>query len=176
MPRKFLKRIMPDHQTMSEHPYLQKFGQRITEPKLWHLNRRSVSMGLALGLFIGFMPILGQIVLAAALAILFRVNLPVAVMGVWISNPLTLAPIYFFSYKVGAWVLSVPVGHYAFEVSWQWFTNEFLMIWKPLLLGCFICGTIAAGLGILLVRLIWRLVVVRSWIERKKRGHKCDDC
>ncbi len=176
MPRKFLKRIMPDHQTMSEHPYLQKFGQRITEPKLWHLNRRSVSLGLALGLFIGFMPILGQIVLAAGLAILFRVNLPVAVMAVWISNPLTIAPIYFFTYKVGAWVLNIPVGHYAFEVSWQWFSNEFLMIWKPLLLGCVICGTIAAGLGILLVRLIWRLVVVRSWIERKKRSNKCDDC
>ncbi|RKZ99705.1 MAG: DUF2062 domain-containing protein, partial [Gammaproteobacteria bacterium] len=48
MPRKFLKRIMPDHKTMREHPHLQKFGQRITEPRLWHLNRRTVAGGLAL--------------------------------------------------------------------------------------------------------------------------------
>lgn len=87
MPRKFLKRVMPDHKTMQEHPHLQKFGKRLTDPKLWHLNRKSVAGGLALGLFIGFMPIFGQMFIAAALAILFRVNLPIAFMAVWISNP-----------------------------------------------------------------------------------------
>lgn len=170
MPRKILKRFMPDHKTMQQHPHLQRFGQRLTDPKLWHLNRRAVAGGAALGLFVAFMPVLGQMFIAAALAIFFRVNLPLAAMGVWVTNPLTIAPIYFFTYKLGAWVLDVPVEQYAFTMTWEWFTHEFLAIWQPLLLGGFICGVIAALFAILFVRLLWRLMVIRSWLKRKKKS------
>ncbi len=169
MPRKFLKRIMPDHKTMREHPHLKKFGSYITEPKLWHLNKHSVASGLALGLFIGFMPILGQMAVAATLAIILRVNLPVAVMGCWISNPITFAPIFFFTYKLGAWILQVPVGQHSFDVSWQWLTHEFLLIWQPLLLGSFICGLVAALLGVFFVHFIWRRMVIHNWHKRKEK-------
>lgn len=174
MPRKLLKRIMPDHKEMREHPHLKKFGQRLTEPKLWHLNRHSVAGGVALGVFVGFMPILGQMFVAAALAILVRVNLPLSVMGVWITNPITMAPIYFTAYKVGAWVLEVPVSDQAFTMSWEWFGTEFLGIWQPLILGCLLCGLVAAFLGIVLVRIIWRLMVIRNWIRRKQKN--IDNC
>lgn len=172
MPRKILKRFMPDHKTMQQHPHLQKFGQRLTEPKLWHLNRRSVAGGLAIGLFVGFMPIVGQMIAAAALAIVFRVNLPIAIMGSWVSNPITAAPIYFFAYKLGAWILQIPVGQYGFHMTWDWLTNEFLSIWQPLLLGSFICGIVAAIMGIVFVRLMWRLMVIRSWLQRKRKQKK----
>jgi hypothetical protein len=162
---------MPDHETMREHPHLRKFGERLTEPRLWHLNRRSVSGGVALGLFVGFMPILGQIFIAAALAIWLRVNLPIASMAVWVTNPFTVAPIFFYAYKLGAWVLQVPMQQYAFSLSWEWFSHEFLNIWQPLLLGSVICGIVAALLGILFVRLIWRLVVIRSWIRRPHKNN-----
>lgn len=169
MPRKILKRILPDHKTMREHPHLQKFGQRLTEPKLWHLNRRSVAGGLALGLFVGFMPVFGQMFIAAALAVIFRVNLPIALFSSWFSNPLTYAPIFFFSYKLGAWILQLPMGPHSFDVSWQWLTHEFLLIWQPLLLGCLICGLAAALLGVLFVRLLWRLMVIRNWLKRRRK-------
>ncbi len=169
MPRKILKRIMPDHKTMREHPHLKKFGKYITEPKLWHLNKNSVASGLALGLFIGFMPIFGQMAIAAALAIILRVNLPIAVMGCWISNPITFAPIFFFSYKLGAWILQVPVGQHSFEVSWHWLTHEFLVIWQPLLLGSFISGLVAALLGVFLVHFLWRRIVIHNWRKRKEK-------
>jgi len=169
MPRKLLKRIMPDHKTMCEHPHLQRFGQRLAEPKLWHLNRRSVAGALALGLFIGFMPILGQMFVAATLAILFRVNLPISAMAVWISNPLTVAPMYFFTYKVGTWILQLPLEKQEFTLSWEWFTSDFLNIWQPFLLGSIVCGLIAAIIGLLFVRLIWRLMVIRSWLIRKRK-------
>lgn len=169
MPRKLLKRIMPDHKTMCEHPHLKKFGKRLVEPKLWHLNRRSIAGGMALGLFVGFFPILGQMFIAAALAILFRVNLPVAAAAVWVSNPFTLAPLYFFNYKVGAWILQIPVEHQTFDLSWQWLTHEFLVIWQPLLLGSLICAVIAAILGAVCVRIVWRLMVVRNWLNRKRK-------
>ncbi|OUR64693.1 ATP-binding protein [Methylophaga sp. 42_25_T18] len=170
MPRKLLKRFMPDHKAMQEHPHLQKFGQRLTEPKLWHLNRKSIAGGAALGLFIGFMPIVGQMFVAAALAIFFRVNLPFSVSAVWISNPLTVAPMYFYAYKIGAWVLQVPVGQYSFELTWEWFSHEFLAIWQPLLLGSFICGIIAAVIGVIVVRIVWRLIVIRNWLQRRHKN------
>ncbi len=169
MPRKYLKRIMPDQKTMCEHPHLQRFGQRLAEPKLWHLNRRSIAFGLALGLFVGFMPILGQMFLAAALAIVVRVNLPIAVMSVWVTNPFTMGPIYYFSYQLGAAILAVPIGEHEFTMSWQWFTHEFLSIWQPLLLGSFILGIAAALMGILFVRLCWRVIVIRSWLKRQQK-------
>lgn len=171
MPRRFLKRFMPDHRALQQHPHLQKFGQRLMEPKLWHLNRKAVAGGAALGLFIGFMPIFGQMIVAASLAILFRVNLPTSVAVVWISNPLTMAPIYFFAYEVGSWVLHEPIGHYDFALTWEWFSSEFLLIWQPLLLGSFICGIIAAILGVIFVRLLWRLMVVRHWLQRRKKNN-----
>ena len=169
MPRRYLKRIMPDHRTMREHPHLQRFGQRLTEPKLWHLNRHSIALGLALGLFIGFMPILGQMFVAAALAILIRVNLPIAVMAVWVTNPITMGPIYFIAYQIGAAVLAMPVAEQTFTMSWEWFTHEFIAIWQPLILGSFVLGTIAAILGVLFVRIFWRVIVVRNWLKRYKK-------
>ena len=168
MPRRYLKHIMPDHRTMREHPHLQRFGQRLAEPKLWHLNRRSIALGLALGLFIGFMPILGQMFVAAALAILIRVNLPIAVMAVWVTNPITMGPIYFIAYQIGAAVLAMPVAEHTFTMSWDWFTHEFIAIWQPLILGSFILGTAAAILGVLFVRICWRVIVIRNWLKRYK--------
>ena len=170
MPRKLLKRLMPDHKSMREHPHLQKFGKRLTEAKLWHLNRRSVAGGLALGLFVGFIPTLGQMVIAAALAIFLRVNLPVAVMGVWLTNPLTFAPIYFFAYKVGSWILQLPIEQHEFTLTWQWFGHEFLTMWQPFLLGCLVCGLISASLGVIFIRLIWRIMVIRNWLKRQKKN------
>lgn len=167
MPRRILKRFMPDHKTMQQHPHLQRFGKRLADPKLWYLNRRTVAGGAAIGMFVGFMPVLGQMFIAAALAIFFRVNLPLASMTVWVSNPLTIAPIYFFSYKLGAWVLDIPIEPHAFSMTWQWFTHEFLVIWQPVLVGSLISGVIAALLAILFVRLLWRLIVIRSWLKRK---------
>ncbi len=170
MPRRYLKHIMPDHRTMREHPHLRRFGQRLAEPKLWHLNRRSVAFGLALGVFVAFMPILGQMLVAAALAILFRVNLPISVMAVWLTNPLTIAPIYYLCYQVGAALLALPISDHAFIMSWEWFKTEFLAIWQPLLLGCFVLGIISAIISVLLVRLFWRVIVIRTWLKR--RGNK----
>ncbi|MFT7235199.1 MAG: hypothetical protein ACI9QV_000771 [Methylophagaceae bacterium] len=174
MPRRFLRRIMPDHRVMREHPHLQRFGQRLAEPRLWHLNRRSIAFGLAVGLFVAFMPILGQMFVAAALAILVRVNLPIAVMAVWVTNPVTIAPIYFFSYRLGAYILELPVREQAFTMSWEWFATEFVDIWQPLLLGSFLLGISAALLAILLVRVLWRFLVVRSWARRRQNKKPTD--
>jgi hypothetical protein len=96
MPRRLLRRYLPDHRRIREHRHLQFFGDRLHDPNLWHLNRRSVAGAMGVGVFVALLPTLGQMAVAAAAAIWLRVNLPLAVAMVWITNPLTMPPIFFF--------------------------------------------------------------------------------
>src|SRR4051812_48639281 len=105
MPRKLLKRYLPDPAKLKARKELRALGRLLEDPYLLHLNRRSVAAGLAAGLFVAFIPTLGQMLLAAALAILVRGNLVIAVIAVWITNPLTAPPILYVSYRLGAWML-----------------------------------------------------------------------
>lgn len=170
MPRKFLKRIMPDHSSLRDHPLMQRLGRRVLDPQLWHLNRKQVSVGVAVGLFLAFLPIPGQMIIATILAVWWRFNLPTAVSSVWVSNPLTIGPIFYFQYQLGARILDMPIGHYSFELSWNWFQYVFAHIWQPILVGAIITGVLASLLGVVMVRMIWRLVVIYSWLKRRKKN------
>ena len=161
---------MPDHEKIRQNPQLNKlFGTLLHDPNLLHLNRRSVSGAFFIGLFMAFVPMPFQMVPAAALAIYFRTNLVISVALVWVSNPITIPPLFYFCYKVGTWILSVPLKSIEFTMDWQWFTHELAMIWQPFLLGCFVVATTSALLGGFGIRLLWRWHVVRQWEDRKQR-------
>ncbi|APZ42506.1 DUF2062 domain-containing protein [Acidihalobacter ferrooxydans] len=137
---------------------------------MWHLNRRSISGGVAVGLFMAFVPLPFQMLFAAVAAIILRVNLPTAAALVWISNPLTMPPILFFAYKLGLWVLRRSPHHMpAFTLSLEWFGGEFLKIWEPLLVGSFLLSASTALLGYAGMRLFWRCTVARRWALRRQR-------
>ena len=172
MPKKFIKRYMPDHHKIRSHPQLNRiFGTLLHDPNLLHLNRRSVSYSVAAGLFFAFVPIPFQMVLSVAGAILFRFNLPIAVGLVWITNPLTMPAIYYFCYKVGTWILQTPIQHIDFQVSMEWLSTELIAIWQPFLLGCFVVGAVCGLLGFVSIRLLWRLHIIRHIKERRMRLH-----
>jgi uncharacterized protein (DUF2062 family) len=136
------------------------------------LNRRSVSGAFAMGLFNAFVPVPFQMVLSAAGAILCRVNLPISVGLVWITNPITMPPIFYFAYVVGTWILGTPVREIEFAISIDWLKAELLLIWKPFLLGCFVCATVSATAGYLLMRGFWRFMVVKDWKARRLQRRK----
>jgi uncharacterized protein (DUF2062 family) len=82
------------------------FGKYITASDLWHLNRRSFTGGLALGLFIAFTPTIPfQIFLVALGAMYFRVHLPTALAASCVTNPLTAVPVYLSAWQLGWWIL-----------------------------------------------------------------------
>jgi len=170
MPRKFIKKYMPDHDKIRSHKYLNRlFGTLLHDPNLLHLNRRSVSSAFAVGLFMAWVPVPFQMVLAAAAAIYFRCNLPISVGLVWITNPVTMPPFFFFAYKVGTWILGTRIHEVKFALSIEWLGSELQAIWQPFLLGCFVCGVVSAGLGYVIVRLLWRLHILGHIKQRKLR-------
>ena len=170
MPRRFIKRYLPDHGKFREHPHLRRFGARLQDGNLWHLNRRSVSGGVALGLFCALLPVPLQMLVAGVLAIWLRVNLPIAVVLVWITNPLTIGPVWYVSYRVGAWLLDLPPRQIDFGLSLDNLLTTLQEVWKPLLLGSTVLGALLALLGFLLVRLGWRLYVVQQRRAALRRG------
>jgi uncharacterized protein (DUF2062 family) len=65
-----------------------------------------LARGMAFGIGIGMMPIVPfHMIAALAIAILFKASKITAVAGTWICNPLTMYPIYRYSYKLGVIIL-----------------------------------------------------------------------
>ncbi|MDR9829602.1 DUF2062 domain-containing protein [Vibrio sp. FNV 38] len=169
MPRKFIKRFMPNPDVIKRQKALKIFGNVLYNPNLWCLNRRSASGAFAVGLFMAFMPLPSQMIMAAGVAIFCSVNLPLAVALVWISNPVTMPLLFYFAYKVGALLMNTPAQPFHFELSWEYLLTQMSTIGPPFLVGCFVCATLAALMGYFGIRGLWRYSVVRSWQQRKTR-------
>ncbi|HHH47740.1 MAG TPA: DUF2062 domain-containing protein [Gammaproteobacteria bacterium] len=169
MPRRIIKRYLPDPHKIRDHKHLRCLGPLLHDPNILHLNRHSVSGAFAVGLFFAFWPVPFQMVLAAIGAIIARVNLPISVALVWITNPLTIPPMFYFAYLVGTWILGTPPVGGEFEFTAERIGQELSAIWKPLLLGSFVCGTVSATIGYFSIQIIWRRLVRRSWELRQRK-------
>src|SRR5690606_5693368 len=149
---------------------LRFLGKVLDDPFLLHLNRRSVAGGTALGVFVALIPLPFQMIIAAALAMWLRVNLLIAVVAVWITNPLTMPPVLFFCYRLGMRLMGRPVRDHQFTPSLEWFWSELAFIWKPLYLGSFVVAIVAAAASFLAVRLLWRIHIIRAHRRRRVRA------
>ena len=110
-----------------------------------------------------------QMIAAAICAILFRANLPLSVALVWISNPLTMAPIFYFNYVVGSLILGEQANEaLQFELSWDWLLNTLGELWLPLYLGSVVVGIILSLAAYFAIRLFWRFHVYQNWKKRNK--------
>ncbi len=169
MPRKFLKKYMPDPHKIKQHKLLSIFGDLLHDANLWHMNRRSVAGAFMVGLFFAWWPVPFQMVLAAAGAIMLRTNLPLSVSLVWITNPITIGPMFYFAYVVGTWVLGVPEKDFSIEPTLTWLMNEMLLVWKPLVTGSLLLAIFSAALGYFTMNTIWVMAVRNRQQRRRER-------
>ncbi len=169
MPKRTLKRLMPTPRHIKQIRSLRFLGDWLYQPNLWHINRGSASRAFFVGLFLAFMPIPVQMLVAAILAVRVRCNLPLAVGLCWVSNPLTFAPLFYFAYRVGAAVLGTAPQTLEFDLSWEWLSTSMLAIWQPLLMGCLLCGFFFGSLGFFTIQLVWRWQAVQRWEARRLR-------
>jgi len=167
MPRKLIKRYLPDRKSFHETSQLRPFKRFLHHPCLWHLNRRTVSGAVAIGLFCAYLPMPMEMLVAAMLAIVCKVNLPISVSLVWLSNPVTWIPMYGAGYLLGAKILGMEAV--AFEdMTMAWLMSQVIPLW----LGSIILGSLAALAGYLLTRAVWRLYTVQHWQMRRNRKER----
>lgn len=176
--RKFFRRVLPHHETVKSHRWLKPFGGWLSHHNLWHLHRRSVAGGVAIGLFCGLIPGPLQMIFAVLLAVLLRVNLPVAALTTLYTNPFTIVPLYVLAYELGAWVSGVrnsaAIAQLSFpEVHWHSWPRELwewlVMLGKPFLIGLPLLAASLAVIGYFVVRVAWRVAVVWKWRARRQR-------
>jgi uncharacterized protein (DUF2062 family) len=161
------QRYLPKQQYLREHRHLRFLGPYLRHAGPWRLNRRSAARGVALGLFVAFIPLPVHMLLVACLAILFRVNLPISVLAVWVSNPITWAPQIIFSYKAGVWLMGGAPAAPSFEPSIEGITELLSHSWQPFLLGCLVLGAASAVLGHMMIQGLWRWFFIRKWRKRR---------
>ncbi len=159
MPRRFFRKFAFKRHHMSDQWFMAPFRHLLQDHRLWGIRRRWVVPAFALGLFIAFLPFPGHTLIAALLALALRVNIPVAAVSTWVSNPLTMGPLYYFAYRLGVTILDIPPKPFSFELSLDWVTHTFVNIWQPMLLGSVLLGSAAALVGYVVLDLLWRISI-----------------
>lgn len=179
MPRKFFRKYLPDAESIKHNRFISFFGPALHHHNLWHLNRRSVAGGVAVGMFTGLIPGPVQFAAAAILSMIFRVNLPVAVFVTFYTNPFTIVPLYILAYKLGAFFIGHNNGNLPqHELNlWDLPLTDWipaLIHWatvmgKPLALGLVLMALLFAAVGYVAVQLAWRAYIMLQWRKRKVR-------
>lgn len=181
MPRKYFRRFLPSHDSIKQNRYIAWFGPWLQQHNLWHLNRRSAAGGVAAGLFAGLIPGSNpvQFFAAAVLAIVFRVNLPIAAFVTLYSNPFTIVPLYFLAYKLGQLVMlgndnELPPLAFSLEgkgfrewlpAALEWLSS----VGKPLAIGLPLLALLLAVIGYFVVDRAWQCHVRFEWSRRRRR-------
>jgi uncharacterized protein (DUF2062 family) len=180
MIRQKLKQALPSPESIRESRWLRWCAPVLSHPRLWHLHRRAVALGVAIGLVAGLIPGPVQMLVAAAIAVPLRANIPAAMFATLYTNPVTFVPLYVLAYHVGALVtgerapLALPPD---LQWSWSGLKELFpdLLAWASslgdtLLVGLAIQGAAFAVAGYALTMIGWRIVVLHAWRHRHGRA------
>ena len=173
--RAHLRRIFPTADSVRKSKWVGWIGPALQHPRLWHLNRRGVALGMAIGVFFGFLIPVAQIPVAAVVAVWLRGNVVAAVGSTLITNPFTFAPIYLLAYRLGSMLIGqgeVPVdatlaqvAEHASSIFVVW-SDKFLAVGKQLAVGLSLMAVVGSFVVYISVLLIWRLFVTYEWRRR----------
>ena len=178
-----LRRLMPTPESMANNRWLRWLGPSLLHPRVWHMSRRGVAVGAAIGVFFAFITPIAQIPLSAAVSIALRANIPVAVVATLVNTPPTFGPVYYAAWWLGSKVLGEPVDDkntpsvLAAEdptapaaadapTGWRKWLAMLQEIGKPLLVGTLIFSFGFSSLVYLLVNGVWH------WRVRGKRRRR----
>ena len=146
-----------------------RWGQKIAALLRAKDSPERLALGAAIGMFVGLTPTVGvqmaMVVLVAAIPKL-KFNVPLACAMVWISNPLTMIPLYYGMYWLGVLLLSrremhfdkfettvqalidsIKNGESLLESAWQGLTGMFsigMHIAMPMWIGGTVLGILSA--------------------------------
>ncbi len=178
MLRRKLKQWLPHPDTIRHQKWLAWCAPALTHPRLWHLHRRAVALGVAIGLITGMIPGPVQMLVAILIAIPLRANIPAAVFTTFYTNPFTFIPLYILAYNVGRFVTGDSSPFVApKDIEWSWHGMQQLapdlLHWivglgDTLLVGLAIQLTLFASLGYVATMVAWRIGVGFAWRRRAR--------
>lgn len=171
--KRWLQSVTPDRSALEKHWCLKHFTAIMLDRRCWAFNRASVCRSFALGLFIAFIPptpLPVHLVTCAVLGVFFRLNLPVLIATVFISNPFTWVPQVAGSVWVGAKLLGWDLVPFLHAISHRTLWADMSLLWPPLLLGALVLGLIAAVSGYILAQAAWRARVIYQLRRRRARS------
>lgn len=177
---RWIQRNMPTREGMAENRWLAPIAHRFLSPELWRFTRRSVPRGVALGLFAGFIIPVGQIFLAAFLALPARANVPLAALVTFITNPFTLPFWLMVANRVGSFMLKIDAvtgGTAQADLDsgrWQQF-GWFLETAGVTAFGFIVLSVLCAASGYMLSGIAWRFIVARKRKRMRQRHRRAVD-
>ena len=165
---------LPSREQMARNKYLRPIAHRFLSPELWRFTRRSVPRGVALGLFSAFIIPVGQIFLAAFLALPSRANVPLAAAVTFVTNPFTIAFWAVVANRVGNFMLRIDaetmqVASAKSASPWWAYIVDAFEVAGVTVVGFFALAVVTAAVGYLVSGAIWRLIVARKRAKRLKR-------
>lgn len=165
-----LRAYMPGRDEMARNRYLAPIAHRFLSPELWRFTRRSVPRGVALGLFAAFIVPLGQIFLAAFLALPARANVPLAAAVTFVTNPLTFPFWALVAKNVGELVLNLDeaVGAGTAEqfADDGGVLAQFFELAGVTAFGFVVLAIASATVGFFVSGAVWRVMVSRRRARR----------
>lgn len=188
--RKLIRSYLPDSDSLRRNRWLAPFADSLGHPRLWRLNRHSCAGGVAVGLFSGLIPGPLQMLGAALLSVLLRVNLPLAMLVTFYTNPLTIVPLYAMAWAYGRAVMpllgmTLPAGarfsapqipdDAGFADWMDALVTWFMALGEPLLIGLPLLALTLAAIGYVTVLGLWRWHLVRAW-QRRAESRKARSC
>lgn len=176
--RRQIRKFLPAHEAIRGNRWLAPFANSLLHPRLWDLNRHSAAGAVAAGMFCGLIPGPLQMLGAAICAVVFRVNLPLAMLTTVYTNPFTIVPLYVVAYAIGQWALPgsgqrfVPPPEWEEEGFIEWvgrLADWMAGLGAPLAVGLLLLAVGLAVIGYFAVKLAWRVHLIRAWRARSRR-------
>ena len=163
--------IRKTFKTISTSEKLRSFIQKYNIPADYLFpNRRMVSKGVFIGLFIAFIPMPMQMLAVVSVIPFTRFNVPIAISMCWLSNPFTMPPMYYMEYLTGSFLLGMETT--PVELTLEWFSDNIGNIFIPLYVGTAFYSVFGSILGYYLVNLLWRNSVRKDQEDRKNGNGK----
>ena len=141
-----VKEILKKYSPKRENVNLGWLNKHLTDPELWKWNKKTIAKAFAIGFFCAFLPMPAHTLLVAILAVLFSANVLLSILIVWVNNPITMVPIYYFTYKLGASIMGIEIDP-DFEFSFGYLMDNFGVATIALWIGGIVVSIVSAIVG-----------------------------
>jgi len=158
-----IRKIFKKRETNSK---LKHFIEKYKIPREYlSINRKSISRGILIGLFWGFIPMPMQMLAVLAITPFIKFNVPISISMVWLSNPLTMPFMYYMEYQTGNFLLGRERIE-NIELTLDWFSQNWDNIIVPLYVGTLPFSILLSGLIYYIINILWINSV------KKEKPHK----